>query len=348
MLRVLVINVGSTSVKLALFQDERQEYSVEVTLARKADFSTIGDISSAVRGFLADSGRHPGDLDAVAARGGPLRPVPGGTYVVNQEMLDDLKSARFGMHASNLSAVVADEIAREASIHAYVVDPVTVDELADEARFTGIPSIRRRSIFHALSQKAAARRASAEIGKKYDESSLVVVHMGGGITIGAHVNGRVVDVNNGLDGDGPITPERAGTIPAGSMAELCFSGEHTHAKVKKMLTGNGGMFAYFGTNDMRLVDEKIQSGDPTAESLLKAMAYSIAKEIGSMSAVLCGNVDAIVFTGGLVRWSALMKLIEERIDFLGPIMVYPDNLEMAALAEGVLRVLRGEEQAQSY
>jgi len=336
-------------MKLALFEDNR------LFLAKDAPFSPATEIQEtvesgcqAVRHFLDEAHVSLNDVHAIAARGGLLRPMPGGTYRVNEMMLQDLSEARYGRHASNFSSLIADALGRETKTPAYVVDPVTVDELTDVAAMTGIPAIRRRSIFHALSQKAAARQAATELGLKYEQASLVVAHLGGGISVGAHRGGRVIDVNNALDGDGPMSPERAGTIPAGSLADLCFSGKHDLQTVRRMLTGCGGGFAHCGTRDMREVEQRIQAGDTDAERLARAMSYGIAKQIGAMATALDGRVDAIVLTGALVGWSYLRDTIRTRIAFLGPVLIYTKNLEMPALALGVLRVLTGEERAQDY
>ena len=348
MFQILVINVGSTSVKLSIFQDEKSIADADIPLTEKATLDNIDSVYNYVKVFLQNLSITLASIDAIAARGGLLRPLIGGTYLVNDTMLKDLKTSRFGVHASNLSPIIADRLAQKESICTYVVDPVTIDEFQEVARITGIPAIRRKSAFHALSQKAAARRASAELGKKYEEASLIVAHMGGGITVGAHLKGRVVDANNGLDGDGPITPERAGTIPAGDLVRLCFSGKHTQEEIIRMLVGSGGMTAYFGSSDMKLVDEKRKAGDQTAQLMVEAMAYSIAKQIFSTAAVLSGQVDAVVLTGGLIRWQALIDLITPRVSFIAPIIICPENLEMSALAGGVLRVLQGKETALDY
>ncbi|MEI8242669.1 MAG: butyrate kinase [bacterium] len=347
--KLLVINVGSTSVKLALFSDAQQTAATEAAFDHAlAGAPAVAAVVAAARAFLHGAGVDPDSLRAIAARGGLLRPLAGGTYRVNAAMLQDLAAATYGRHASNFSALAAAELARRAGTPAYIVDPVTVDELADEAAITGIPAIRRRSIFHALSQKAAARRAAAELGKRYEESSLIVAHLGGGISVAAHQHGRVIDVNNALDGDGPLAPERAGTIPAGSLAELCLSGKHTLPEIKRMLAGHGGMSAHLGTDDMRQVEQRIQAGDARAALLTRAMALAIARQIGAMAAVLSGRVDAIVLTGALVQWLRLRDLLHPRIAFLGPVLIYAENMEMAALAQGVQRVLTGAEHAQDY
>jgi len=346
---ILVINVGSTSVKLALFTGAQQSAATETAFATKlAGAEAVATIVEAARVFLRQAGVELANVRAIAARGGLLRPLAGGTYQVNDAIRQDLAEAKYGRHASNFSALAATELGRDAGIPAYIVDPVTVDELAEETAITGIPAIRRRSIFHALSQKAAARRAAAELGRRYEDISLIVAHLGGGISVAAHQQGRVIDVNNALDGDGPLTPERAGTIPAGALAALCFSGNYTLPEIKRMLTGHGGMFAHLETRDMRQVEQRIRNGDAHAELLTRAMGLSIARQIGAMSAVLSGRVDGIVLTGALVQWQRLLDLVRPRIAFLAPVFVYPENLEMSALALGVLRVLSGEETAKEY
>jgi butyrate kinase len=346
---ILVINVGSTSVKLALFSGDRQTSATDAAFSKKlAGAVAVAAVVAAAKAFLRDAGVPPAGLQAIAARGGLLRPLAGGTYAINAALLHDLSTARHGEHASNFSALAADELGRAAGIPAYIVDPITVDELAAEATLTGLPGIRRRSIFHALSQKAAGRRAAAELGKRYEDCSLIVAHLGGGISVGAHQQGRVIDVNNALDGEGPITPERAGTLPAGAFAELCCSGKHTLPEIKRLLAGDGGIFAHLETRDMRQVEQRIQAGDATAALLTRAMALTIAKQVGAMAAVLSGRADAIVLTGALAQWPRLRDLLQPRIAFLAPVLVYAENMEMAALAQGVLRVLTGVEHAQDY
>jgi butyrate kinase len=263
-------------------------------------------------------------------------------------MLDDVKGAARGQHASNLGALIANEIASQLNIPAFIVDPVVVDEMDDIARISGMPEIERISIFHALNQKAVARRAARDLGKPYESLNLIVAHLGGGISVGAHRNGRVVDVNNALDGEGPFSPERTGTLPVGSLIKLCYSGKYTIDEIKKKIVGKGGLVAYLGSNDGRTVQAMVEQGNKEAELVYKAMAYQVAKEIGSCAAVLEGKVDAIVITGGLAYDKMLVGWIKDRAGFIGDIKVYPGEDEMIALAEGGLRVLRGEEQAKEY
>ena len=349
MFHVLDITCGSTTVKLALFEGTAPRAGRDVALpGHDAPPAVRAAVVAAARDFLAEAGGALHDLDAIAARGGLLRPLAGGTYRVNEAMVRDLAEARYGRHASNYSALAADELAREAGIAAYVVDPVTVDELADEAALTGIPSIRRRSIFHALSQKAAARRAAAQLGKRYEDASLIVAHLGGGISVSPLDHGKFVDVNNANEG-GPFSPERAGGVPCGDLVKLCFSGKSTKDEITKRLTRTGGLSAYLGTNSAKQVEDRVKAGDARATEVLQAMCYQIAKEIGNCATVLCGKVDAIVVTGGVAHDAIAMDWIKQRVGFISQnYLVFPGEDELPALAAGALRVLSGEEKAKEY
>jgi len=287
-------------------------------------------------------------LSAVCGRGGLLRPIEGGTYAVNGKMLADLRAGYSGQHASNLGGILAYEIATGLNIPSYIVDPVVVDELDPIARISGFSLIERKSIFHALNQKAVARRVAREFGKKYEETNLIVTHLGGGITVGAHKMGRVIDVNNGLHGEGPFSPERAGTVPAGDLVTLCYSGDYYREEIMKKLVGQGGLVGYLGTNDAIKVEKMIEQGNEKARRVYKAMAYQVAKEIGSASAVLAGKVDAIILTGGLAYGKEFVRDISERIDWIADVIVKPGENELQALSEGALRILRGEEAVKEY
>lgn len=355
MFRILVINPGSTSTKLAIFEDENckisqslyhdsRELSKYVRLFDQYEFR-----KQTLLKFLEDSGYRPSDFSAVAGRGGLIRPIPSGTYEVDETMLEELREAKYGEHASNLGAVLAYEIAKLAGVKAYIVDPVVVDEMWDVARLSGHPELERKSIFHALNQKAVARLVAAELGKKYEEVNLIVAHMGGGISIGAHMKGKVVDVNNALDGDGPFTPERSGTLPLTQLIDLCYSGKYTKEWILKRIKGNGGLVAYLGTNSAMEVQDRISKGDREAELVYRAMAYQIAKWIGKMAAALRGEVDAIVLTGGIAYDQRYMvSWLKDYVSFIAPVLVYPGGNEERALALGVLRVLRGEEKSKNY
>jgi butyrate kinase len=351
---LLIINPGSTSTKIAVYEDEGEVLSENISHSTEelAPYNKIVD----QKGFrkeiilkaLKTKDIDPARLSAVVGRGGLLEPIPSGVYRVNDRMLQDLTRGVQGEHASNLGGLIADEIARPLGIPAFIVDPVVVDELEDWARLCGIPQIKRRSIFHALNHKYTARLAARELGRNYEDTNLIVCHLGGGITVGAHRRGRVVDVNNGLNGEGPITPERAGTVPAGDLVELALSGKHTRDELKKMLTGKGGMVAHLKTNDMRETLQRLAGGDAQAELVFTAMALTVAKQIGACAAVLKGQVDGIVLTGGLAYSTEFIDRIKDCIHFIGPVFVFPGENEMVALAQAGLRLLRGEDTARTY
>nr|WP_263325796.1 butyrate kinase [Neobacillus sp. Marseille-Q6967] len=352
--RILIINPGSTSTKIGVFDNEVS--ILEKTIRHDADkinsFSNIIDQyefrKSTILETLDKEGINISKLDAVCGRGGLLRPIEGGTYAVNDIMLEDLRTGFSGQHASNLGGIIAYEIAAGLNIPSFIVDPVVVDELDPIARISGFSLIERKSIFHALNQKAVARRVAKELGKKYNELNLIVTHMGGGITVGVHKKGKVVDVNNGLHGDGPFSPERAGTVPAGDLVAICYSGQYYREEVMKKLVGHGGLVGYLGTNDAVQVEKRIEAGDEKAKLIYDAMAYQVAKEIASASAVVAGKVDAIVLTGGLAYGKEFVKSITDRVNWIADIIVHPGENELQALAEGALRVLRGEEEVKEY
>ncbi|MFC0522681.1 butyrate kinase [Pontibacillus salicampi] len=352
--RTLVINPGSTSTKIGVFADEQCIF--EETIRHKTEetsqYNRIIDQFEFRKRTIVDALDHEGinisKLDSVCARGGLLRPIEGGTYLVNEDMLHDLKIGYNGEHASNLGGIIAKEIANGLNIPAFIVDPVVVDELDAIARFSGVPEIPRKSIFHALNQKAVARKVAEDLERPYDQLNIIVTHMGGGITVGAHKEGKVIDVNNGLHGDGPYSPERAGTVPAGDLVSMCFSGEYYKEEIMKKLVGQGGLMAYLETNDALDVEKRIEAGDEVAREVYDAMAYQIAKEIGSMSSVLHGKVDAIALTGGLAYGKEFVSMITERVNWIADCLIYPGENELQALNEGALRVLREVEQPKTY
>ena len=352
--RILAINPGSTSTKIAIYDNENPlfEEVLRHSASDIARYATIFDQYSFRKEVILET-LYQKDINitklaAVVGRGGLLHPIPGGTYLVNNAMLKDLKRGIQGEHASNLGGVLAHEIACQLNIPAYIVDPVVVDEMVPVARFSGNPDMPRKSIFHALNQKAVGRRAARDLGSTYEAVNLIVAHLGGGISIGGHEKGRVVDVNNALDGDGPFSPERSGGVPAGELMRTCFSGNKTEQEIYKRIVGKGGLVAYLGTNDGREVVARIKDGDQEAEMVYRAMAYQVAKEIGACAAALKGRVDAIVLTGGLAYDQLLTKWIEQHVAFISRILVYPGEDEMIALVEGALRILRSEEAAQEY
>lgn len=353
--KILVINPGSTSTKIGVYEDENQLF--EKTLRHPTEeiskYATIVDQKDfrkqVILDVLAENSFDVADLNVVVGRGGLLKPIPGGTYAVSDDLLKDLYAGRQGQHASNLGGILAKEIADTVGIPSYIVDPVVVDELEDVARYSGVPELPRISIFHALNQKAVAKRYAREKGVTYDSLRLIVAHMGGGVSVGAHADGRVIDVNNTLDGDGPFSPERAGSVPVGALIKLCFSGQYTEKEVYKKMVGGGGMNAYMGTNDMRSIeDAAFKDGDPKAKAIVDAFCYQVSKEIGAMAAVLCGKVDQIILTGGIAYGKPIIDAIREHVGYICDITVYPGEDELLALAQGALRVLNGEEAAKDY
>jgi len=277
-----------------------------------------------------------------------LKPIPGGTYAVTDDLLHDLKIGKQGQHASNLGGILAREIGDSIGVPSFIVDPVVVDELCDIARYSGVPELPRTSVFHALNQKAVAKRYAKETGKSYDSLNLIVVHMGGGVSVGAHQNGRIIDVFNALDGDGAFSPERAGGAPVGALIKMCFSGQYTEKEIYKKFVGNGGFNAYLGTNDMRDVEKMVNDGDAKAKEIRDAFIFQVSKDMGSMAAVLNGKVDQIVVTGGIAYDKGVVAGLKERCEWIAPFTVYPGEDELLALVQGGLRVVNGEEEAKVY
>jgi butyrate kinase len=350
---ILAINPGSTSTKIAIFLGEEKiiNQNIAHTVEELAPFQKIIDQhkfrEKVILNFMKENKLDVNLLAAVVGRGGLLTPMASGTYRVNDEMIDFLKNNKME-HASNLGALLANDIARIIPVDAFIVDPVVVDEMAEIAKITGLPDIRRVSIFHALNQKAAAREAAKKLGRPYENCRLIVAHLGGGISIGAHLDGRVIDVNNALNGDGPFAPERAGSLPSWSLIELALSGKYDLAALKKKITGKGGIVAHLNVNDMRKVEEMIKAGDREATLIFAAMAYNVAKEIGSLAPVLEGKIDAIVLTGGIAYDEYFVELIRRRVEFLAKLIILPGEDEMTALAQGALRVLNGEEAPKHW
>ena len=353
-IKSLIINPGSTSTKIGVFEDENLlfEETLRHSTEEISQFATIVDQKDfrkkIITDLLASKNFDMKSLDMVVGRGGMLKPIPGGTYAVTDDLLHDLVIGKQGQHASNLGGILAREIGDSLGIPSFIVDPVVVDELAPVARFSGVPELPRTSVFHALNQKAVAKRYAKEIGKPYDSLRLIVVHMGGGVSVGAHLNGKVVDVFNALDGDGAFSPERAGAVPSGALIKMCFSGKYTEKEVYSKIVGKGGFNAYLGTNDMREVTKRANAGDEAAKAAKEAFLYQVSKNIGSMAAVLYGKVDQIILTGGIAYGADVCAAIQERCGFIAPFTVYPGEDELLALAQGGLRVLRGEEEAKQY
>ncbi|MCS6806563.1 MAG: butyrate kinase [Acidobacteriota bacterium] len=353
MYRILVINPGATSTKVAVFEDERM--IISESLAHEAavlkQFPTVWDQfefrRQAIRTALSRWGYTEADFDVVVARGGLLKPVPGGVYRITERMLEDARRGVQGQHVSNLGAALAADIGEPEQTARFVVDPVSVDEFEPLARYSGHPAIARRSLSHALNIHAVARRAAQLLGKSYEHSHWVVAHLGGGISVCPVRGGRIIDANDAAS-SGPFSPERTGGLPLQDFITLCFSGRYTESQVRRMVMGEGGLMAYLGTNDATEVEQRIAQGDRLAHEVYQAMAYQIAKEIGAMATVLAGRVDAIILTGGLAHSRMLTSWIIARVLFIAPVMVMPGEFEMEALALGALRVLRGEESAREY
>ena len=352
--KILIINPGSTSTKIGVFEDETQlmeetlRHSTEEIQSYESIYAQKDFRKKVILDVLAEKGVDLKDIDVVVGRGGMLKPVQGGTYATTPALLEDLKVGFSGQHASNLGGILAHEIASEINVPSYIVDPVVVDELSDVARYSGHPLMPRISIFHALNQKAVAKRYAKEDGQPYDSLNLIVVHMGGGVSVGAHKGGKVVDVANALDGDGPFSPERSGGLPSGALMRLCFSGEYTKEQVAKMINGDGGFNAYLHTNDMRDVVKMAAEGNSEAQAVMDAFHYQLEKEIGAMSVVLGGKVDQIILTGGIAYGEVTTKHMTDAVSFIAPVTVYPGEDELLALAQGALRVMTGEEKALEY
>jgi butyrate kinase len=353
-MKQLIINPGSTSTKIALY-DELEvlfETTIRHTSEEIALYDSILDELEFRKEIIVKTlEEHQFDLktlSAVVGRGGLLKPIPSGTYEVNEKMLEDLKESKRGQHASNLGGILAYEISKPYNLFSFIVDPVVVDEMEPIARLSGHPRFERKSIFHALNQKAVGRRAADIIGRCYSDINLIVAHLGGGISVGTHKKGRVIDVNNALDGEGPFSPERSGTLPIGDVINTAYSGKTSLNEMKKMVKGNGGLTAYLGTNNAKVVKEMMASGDVNAALIYEGMAYQVAKEIAASAAVLQGKVDAIIITGGIAHDDEFVSWIKKRVDFISKVMVFPGEDEMRALAEGGLRILKGKEKARIY
>lgn len=353
--RILVINPGSTSTKIAVYDNTVCSLlkTLHHSMAELAPYKTVSEQfefrKEVILAELDHDRIHLESINIVIGRGGLTYPLKSGVYYINELMVDHCRRGVMGEHASNLGSLIAYEIAQlHPGTIALVADPVVTDEMDEIARVSGHPLFQRLSIFHALNQKAVARQHAAKIGKHYEELDLIVVHLGGGITVGAHHLGRVIDVNNGLDGEGPFSPERSGTLPSGALIDVCFSGKYTHEEVRSMVSGQGGLVAYLGTNDAREVEMAVNQGDEKSAFYLEAMAYQVSKSIGEMATVLKGKIDGILITGGIAYDRKLMAQIRERVEFIAPVSVYPGQDELKSLAMNALMVARGEVEAITY
>ena len=351
--KILVINPGSTSTKISVFENEKELFknTIHHSKLELEPFKRVWDQyefrKKLIKELLEAHNINPKSFSAVVGRGGLFRPVVSGTYRVNELMIEDGRKAFGGEHPANLGAVLAFGIGWDYHIPSFIVDPPSVDELDELARYTGLPEIPKKSIFHALNVKATARLAASDLGKKYHEVNLIVAHLGGGITVSAIRKGRVIDTNNALD-TGPYTPERAGTLPMFDFAEWCFSGKNRLEQIKRRMVGGGGLVAYLGTNNCKEVEKRVSEGDREAKVVYEAMLYQIAQEIGSRAVALKGDIDAIVLTGGMAESEMVVEKLKEWVEFLGKVLVYPGEDEMKSLALGALRVLKREEEARTY
>jgi butyrate kinase len=352
--RILVINPGSTSTKIAVYEDDDLVFE-EVIRYRPEELDIFETVMDQYRKriedifeILARQGCQVSDFTAVIGRGGLLKPIESGVYEVNAKMISDLIGTGKIPHACNLGAPMAREIADIISVPAFIADPPVVDELCPLARLSGLPEISRTAVFHALNHKAVARRAAKAMGIRYEDGNFIVCHVGSGATIGAHRKGRVIDANNALDGEGPFTPERCGGLPLLGFVEMCYSGNLSLEDIKKKLVGRGGLMAYLGTNSAVEVERRIKEGDEYAALVYETMAYQIAKEVGAQATVLKGDIHAIIITGGVSYSEMLVEWIKARVEFIAPVMVYPGEDEMRALAEACLRALRHEEEVKVY
>ena len=350
-MNILVVNPGSTSTKIGYFKESKQIF--DETL--RHDVSELNPNVSEqyefrmniIEGFLNEKNISIESLDGVVGMGGLLKPIPSGTWLVNDAMAKDLKAGTYGEHASNLGGLIAKAIADKIGKKAFIVDPVVVDEFEEIARISGNPELERRSIFHALNQKATAREFCKEEGLVYEEDNFIVVHMGGGVSAGAHRKGKVIDANNALDGCGPFTPERSGGLPSGDLVRLCFSGRYSEKEILQMIKGKGGFTAYFETNSMMEIEERAKE-DEQVKLVLDAFCYQVAKEIGLLSAVLSGDVDGIILTGGIAYSDYVVDEITKKVGFIAKVKAFPGENELKALALGALRVLKGEEEEKIY
>lgn len=353
--KILAINPGSTSTKVAIFEQETPVFmkNIKHSMDELEIYPNIADQFSyrkkLILQVIKEAGIELNEITIIVGRGGLLKPIESGIYAVNEAMIRDLKDSPFGEHASNLGGLIAHDIAQSLEkARAFIANPVVVDELNMLARIAGHKKFKRISIFHALNQKAVAREHAKSMMKTYEEMNLIVAHLGGGITVGAHEKGRVVDVNQGLDGEGPFSPERSGTLPVGDLIRMAFSGEYSKEDMMKMVKGEGGLVSYFGTNSAYEIEKRAADGDREAKLILEAMAYQVAKFIGAMATVMKGKVDGILITGGVANSKWFVNEIVDRVRTIAPTHTYPGEDEMRALAFNGLRILKGEAEIKEY
>jgi len=352
-LKVLAINPGSTSTKVAAYENKTCLWKqvIDHPSSEIKTFARVGDqyeyrIAHILK-LLEEKGMPLDSFDSIVGRGGLLKPLVGGTYVVDEQLVKTLQNAPGGEHASNLGGIIAFHLGQRINVPVFIVDPVSVDELEPEARLSGLSEISRFSLSHALNMKAVARKVAGKMGKAYHEVNLIVAHLGGGISVAPHRQGKMIDVNN-ANNEGPYSVERCGTLPCSQLVKLCYSGKYSEQEMQTKILKEGGMFSYLGTKDAREAEKRMNEGDRYARLILEGMCYQVAKEIGAMSTVLTGQVDMIVLTGGLSHSEFITQEIIRRVSFISPVIVVPGEEEMEALALGALRVLYGEEKALTY
>lgn len=351
--KILAINPGSTSTKISLANDDQPVFVADIAHSQEElrIFKRISDQFHFRKQVVIEELKKrnvPLDFDAVIGRGGLAKPVPSGVFAITEKMIIDQQQA-IHQHVCDLGCMIADEIARDIpGCRSFIADPGVVDEMEPEARISGSPLMPRMCIWHALNQKAIGRRFAKDMGTTYEKLNLIICHLGGGISIAAHDHGRAIDANNALDGEGPFSPERAGTLPAADLIHLCFSGKYTEDQLLKKVSGQAGLIAHLGTNDLKEIMNWIKAGDKHAEVVVSAMIWHIAKNIAAEGSVLYGKVDAILLTGGMAKCDYIIERLKRRLNYLAPIHVYPGQDEMKALTENALAVLRGERAARDY
>ena len=352
---ILAINPGSTSTKISVYEDTTEVFTKTLRHSNEelAPYKNVIDQldfrKETIKAALKENNIDVNSLAIIVGRGGLVKPIPSGCYEVNAAMIEDIKTGKNGEHASNLGAIIANEQANEVGgIKALIADPVVVDELEPVARISGHAAFPRVSIFHALNQKAIAKLYAKNNGKDYKDLNIIVAHLGGGVSVGIHSKGRVIDVNDALRGEGPFSPERSGGLPAAAIVDACFSGKYTEKQIRKMISGEGGIVSYLGTNSFMDVENRVNAGDPEAILINEAFAYQLAKEIGAMSTVVEGKVDAIIITGGIAYNKDLMEIVKRKVQFIAPVSIYPGEDEMGALAGNGLAILNGTEEVKVY
>ncbi len=352
---ILAINPGSTSTKISVYEDTKEVFTKTLRHSNEelAPYKNVIDQldfrKETIKAALKENNIDINSLAIIVGRGGLVKPIPSGVYEVNQAMIEDIRAGKNGEHASNLGAIIANELAQEVGgIKALIADPVVVDELEPVARISGHSAFPRISIFHALNQKAIAKLYAKDNGRNYNELNIIVAHLGGGVSVGIHSKGRVIDVNDALRGEGPFSPERSGGLPAAAVVDACFSGKYTEKQIRKMISGEGGVVSYLGTNSFMDVENRVNAGDSEAILISEAFAYQLAKEIGAMATVVSGKVDAIIITGGIAYNKDLMEKVKDKVSFIAPVSIYPGEDEMGALAGNGLAVLNGTEEVKVY